>query len=54
MNLPEFQWNLILFFKFQIGFFKRKYKPIPQEEQNGRESWSFVNGNQKDTSDNDN
>ncbi|KAH0621555.1 hypothetical protein JD844_022967 [Phrynosoma platyrhinos] len=33
-----------------VGFFKRKYKLLPQE-QNGRESWSFVNSNQNDTID---
>ncbi|KAL8183567.1 UNVERIFIED_CONTAM: hypothetical protein K2H54_045069 [Gekko kuhli] len=30
---------------WKVGFFQRKYKLIPQEE-NGRQSWSYMNGNQ--------
>ncbi|CAI5762276.1 integrin alpha-4 [Podarcis lilfordi] len=37
---------------WKVGFFTRKYKLLPQE-QNGRESWSFINSKQEDTSDND-
>uniref|UniRef100_A0A8C9EYG1 Integrin subunit alpha 4 n=1 Tax=Pavo cristatus TaxID=9049 RepID=A0A8C9EYG1_PAVCR len=32
---------------FQIGFFKRQYKPVPQD-MNRRESWSFTSGNKDD------
>ncbi|XP_042311278.1 integrin alpha-4 [Sceloporus undulatus] len=41
---------LLAFLLWKVGFFKRKYKLLPQE-QNGRESWSFVNSNQNDTTD---
>ncbi|OXB75810.1 UNVERIFIED_CONTAM: hypothetical protein H355_009621 [Colinus virginianus] len=32
---------------FQIGFFKRQYKPVPQDV-NRRDSWSFTSGNKDD------
>nr|AAB33104.1 alpha 4 integrin {C-terminal} [chickens, embryos, Peptide Partial, 161 aa] [Gallus gallus] len=32
---------------WKIGFFKRQYKPIPQD-MNRRESWSFTSGNKDD------
>uniref|UniRef100_A0ABM5EV69 Integrin alpha-4 n=1 Tax=Pogona vitticeps TaxID=103695 RepID=A0ABM5EV69_9SAUR len=44
---------LLLFLAFllwKVGFFKRKYKQIPQEGD-GRESWRFLNGNQNDNGD---
>ncbi|XP_062974667.1 integrin alpha-4 [Elgaria multicarinata webbii] len=35
---------------WKLGFFKRKYKLLPQE-QDGRESWSFVKSEKNDSSD---
>ncbi|XP_067155080.1 integrin alpha-4 isoform X2 [Apteryx mantelli] len=38
---------LLSFILWKIGFFKRQYKPIPQD-QNRRDSWSFTSGNKDD------
>ncbi|XP_075612617.1 integrin alpha-4 [Balearica regulorum gibbericeps] len=35
---------LLSFILWKIGFFKRQYKPVPQDK-NKRDSWSFTNGN---------
>ncbi|RMC18495.1 hypothetical protein DUI87_04384 [Hirundo rustica rustica] len=35
------------FILWKIGFFKRKYKPVPQD-MNRRDSWSFKSGNKND------
>ncbi|XP_028604052.2 integrin alpha-4 [Podarcis muralis] len=43
---------ILAYILWKVGFFTRKYKLLPQE-QNGRESWSFINSKQEDTSDND-
>ncbi|NXV78229.1 ITA4 protein, partial [Atlantisia rogersi] len=42
--------TLFLFLSFilwKIGFFKRQYKPVPQDT-NRRDSWSFTSGNKDD------
>uniref|UniRef100_A0A6G1R8W7 Integrin subunit alpha 4 n=1 Tax=Hypotaenidia okinawae TaxID=2861861 RepID=A0A6G1R8W7_9GRUI len=42
--------TLFLFLSFilwKIGFFKRQYKPVPQDT-NKRDSWSFTSGNKDD------
>ncbi|NWU99153.1 ITA4 protein, partial [Upupa epops] len=38
---------ILSFILWKIGFFKRQYKPVP-EDQNRRGSWSFTNGNKND------
>ncbi|NWV76406.1 ITA4 protein, partial [Dasyornis broadbenti] len=38
---------LLSFILWKIGFFKRKYKPVPQDT-NTRNSWSFTSGNKDD------
>ncbi|XP_068541961.1 integrin alpha-4 isoform X1 [Anas acuta] len=35
---------LLSFLLWKIGFFKRQYKPVPQDK-NERDSWSFTSGN---------
>ncbi|NWZ19516.1 ITA4 protein, partial [Asarcornis scutulata] len=35
---------LLSFILWKIGFFKRQYKPVPQDK-NERDSWSFTSGN---------
>ncbi|XP_003227172.1 integrin alpha-4 isoform X1 [Anolis carolinensis] len=41
---------VLAFLLWKVGFFKRKYKHLPQE-QNGRESWSFINSDPNDATD---
>ncbi|KAM4776318.1 integrin alpha-4 isoform 2-T2 [Cyanocitta cristata] len=38
---------VLSFILWKIGFFKRKYKPVPQDT-NRRDSWSFKSGNKND------
>uniref|UniRef100_A0A8C0IFI5 Integrin subunit alpha 4 n=1 Tax=Bubo bubo TaxID=30461 RepID=A0A8C0IFI5_BUBBB len=38
---------LLSFVLWKIGFFKRQYKPVPQDK-NRRDSWSFTSGNKDD------
>ncbi|KAM6332806.1 integrin alpha-4 [Podargus strigoides] len=38
---------LLSFLLWKIGFFKRQYKPVPQDK-NRRDSWSFTSGNKDD------
>ncbi|NXV03322.1 ITA4 protein, partial [Cettia cetti] len=38
---------VLSFILWKIGFFKRKYKPVPQD-MNRRDSWSFKSGNKND------
>nr|XP_009674612.1 PREDICTED: integrin alpha-4 [Struthio camelus australis] len=38
---------LLSFILWKIGFFKRQYKPVPQD-QSRRDSWSFTSGNKED------
>ncbi|NXM24950.1 ITA4 protein, partial [Oxyruncus cristatus] len=38
---------LLSFILWKIGFFKRQYKPVPQDT-NRRDSWSFTTGNKDD------
>ncbi|XP_009868536.1 PREDICTED: integrin alpha-4-like [Apaloderma vittatum] len=38
---------LLSFLLWKIGFFKRQYKPVPQDN-NRRDSWSFTRGNKDD------
>ncbi|XP_066491235.1 integrin alpha-4 [Tiliqua scincoides] len=41
---------ILSFILWKVGFFKRKYKHIPQA-QDGRESWSFISSHQNGTMD---
>ncbi|KAM6070691.1 integrin alpha-4 [Chlamydotis macqueenii] len=38
---------LLSFLLWKMGFFKRQYKPVPQDKSR-RESWSFTSGNKDD------
>ncbi|NXR00731.1 ITA4 protein, partial [Sagittarius serpentarius] len=38
---------LLSFILWKVGFFKRQYKPVPQDK-NRRDSWSFTSGNKDD------
>ncbi|NXE21893.1 ITA4 protein, partial [Ardeotis kori] len=38
---------LLSFLLWKIGFFKRQYKPVPQDKSR-RDSWSFTSGNKDD------